>query len=56
MVNDGIRSREVRLIGADGDQLGVKTTSEAMSLAETANLDLVLVSPKAKPPVAKIMD
>ncbi|KRK89902.1 translation initiation factor IF-3 [Lentilactobacillus sunkii] len=56
MVNDGIRAREVRLIGANGDQLGVKTKSEALQLAEDADLDLVLVAPKAKPPVAKILD
>ncbi|WP_203624468.1 MULTISPECIES: translation initiation factor IF-3 [unclassified Lacticaseibacillus] len=56
MVNDGIRAREVRLIDQHGEQLGVKSTSEAMELASTANLDLVLVSPTAKPPVARIMD
>ena len=56
MVNDGIRAREVRLIGANGDQLGVKSKSQALQLAEDADLDLVLVAPKAKPPVAKILD
>ena len=56
MVNNGIRAREVRLIGDDGTQLGVKSKREAIELAEQAELDLVLVSPKAKPPVAKIMD
>ncbi len=56
MVNDGIRAREVRLIGADGDQLGVKSRDEALKLADDADLDLVLVAPKAKPPVAKILD
>ncbi|UQS85270.1 translation initiation factor IF-3 [Apilactobacillus apisilvae] len=56
MVNDGIRAREVRLIGANGDQLGVKSTSEAMKLAEDAGLDLVVVAPKAKPMVAKVLD
>ncbi|WP_225418430.1 translation initiation factor IF-3 [Lacticaseibacillus daqingensis] len=56
MVNDGIRSREVRLISQTGEQLGVKSTHEALELAATANLDLVLVSPTAKPPVARIMD
>lgn len=56
MVNDGIRAREVRLIGANGDQLGVKSKNEALQLAEDADLDLVLVAPKAKPPVAKILD
>ncbi|GAA6237767.1 MULTISPECIES: translation initiation factor IF-3 [Apilactobacillus] len=56
MVNDGIRAREVRLIGANGDQLGVKSKAEAMKLAEDAGLDLVVVAPKAKPMVAKVLD
>ena len=56
MVNEGIRVRELRLISDNGDQLGVKTKQEALKMAEDANLDLVLVAPKAKPPVAKIMD
>ncbi|MDV8934513.1 MAG: translation initiation factor IF-3, partial [Carnobacterium sp.] len=54
--SDGIRARELRLIGDDGEQLGVKTKSEALKLAEQANLDLVLVAPTAKPPVARVMD
>lgn len=56
MVNDGIRARELRLIGSNGEQLGVKTKSEALQIAEAANLDLVLVAPTAKPPVARVMD
>ncbi|MDH6363408.1 translation initiation factor IF-3 [Enterococcus sp. PF1-24] len=56
MVNDGIRARELRLIGSDGEQLGVKSKVEALAIAERANLDLVLVAPTAKPPVARIMD
>lgn len=56
MVNDGIRAREVRLIGANGDQLGIKTRQEALEIATRANLDLVLVAPNAKPPVCRIMD
>ena len=56
MVNDGIRAREVRLISSNGDQLGVKSKREALQIAEQENLDLVLVAPKAKPPVAKVMD
>ena len=56
MVNEGIRARELRLISDNGDQLGVRTKQEALKMAEDANLDLVLVAPKAKPPVAKIMD
>ncbi|MEO1769692.1 MULTISPECIES: translation initiation factor IF-3 [Enterococcus] len=56
MVNDGIRAHEVRLIGQDGEQLGVKSKAEALRIAEQANLDVVLVAPGAKPPVARIMD
>jgi translation initiation factor IF-3 len=56
MVNEGIRAREVRLIGQNGDQLGIKTRQEALELATTANLDLVMVAPTAKPPVCRIMD
>ena len=56
MVNDGIRARELRIIGSDGEQLGVKSKSDALQIAEAANLDLVLVSPNANPPVARIMD
>lgn len=55
-VNDGIRAREVRLIDHQGEQLGVKTRNEALELAARVNLDLVLVAPQAKPPVARIMD
>jgi translation initiation factor IF-3 len=56
MVNDGIRAREIRLIGANGDQLGIKSRQEALEIATRANLDLVLVAPNAKPPVGRIMD
>ena len=56
LVNDGIRARELRIIGSDGEQLGVKSKSDALQIAEAANLDLVLVSPNANPPVARIMD
>ncbi|MBB6513886.1 translation initiation factor IF-3 [Gracilibacillus halotolerans] len=55
-VNENIRAREVRLIDANGDQLGIKSRQEALEIAETRNLDLVLVAPKAKPPVCRIMD
>ncbi|HEY4566750.1 translation initiation factor IF-3 [Planococcaceae bacterium Storch 2/2-2] len=55
-VNEGIRAREVRLIDHNGDQLGVKTKAEAIEIASRANLDVVLVAPKAKPPVARVMD
>ncbi len=55
-VNEGIRARELRLIDHNGDQLGVKTRNEALEIAARVNLDLVLVAPQAKPPVARIMD
>lgn len=55
-VNEGIRARELRLIDHNGDQLGLKTRIEALEIAARANLDLVLVAPQAKPPVARVMD
>lgn len=55
-VNEGIRARELRVIDHNGDQLGVKSRNEALEIAARANLDLVLVAPQAKPPVARIMD
>lgn len=55
-VNEGIRARELRLIDQNGNQLGVKSRNEALDIAARANLDLVLVAPNAKPPVARIMD
>ncbi|GGH88288.1 translation initiation factor IF-3 [Pullulanibacillus pueri] len=55
-VNESIRAKQVRLIGQNGDQLGIKTKFEALDLARNANLDLVLVAPNAKPPVCRIMD
>ncbi len=56
VINESIRAREVRLIGANGDQIGVKSRQEALDMAANANLDLVLVAPNAKPPVCRIMD
>ena len=56
MINEQIRDREVRLIGADGSQLGIMSSREAMRLAEEAGLDLVKIAPTAKPPVCKIVD
>ncbi|MEP2201387.1 MAG: translation initiation factor IF-3 [Tateyamaria sp.] len=55
-VNDKIRSNEIRLIGADGENVGVVTPQRAMEMADEAGLDLVEISPNAKPPVCKIMD
>ncbi len=56
MVNEQIRDREVRVIGEHGEMLGIMPPREAMKLAEEAGLDLVKVSPKAQPPVCKIID
>lgn len=55
-INDQIRSREVRLINADGEQLGVVPLQQAKETAAEAGLDLVEVSPNAVPPVCKILD
>ncbi|MEP7047976.1 MAG: translation initiation factor IF-3 [Ilumatobacteraceae bacterium] len=54
--NDRIRAREVRLIGADGSQLGIKNLPDALALARQQDLDLVEVAPMASPPVCRIMD
>ena len=55
-INEEIRDREVRLIGADGGQLGVMSAHEAQARADEAGLDLVKISPTATPPVCKLMD
>ncbi|MFC4714534.1 translation initiation factor IF-3 [Planococcus sp. ISL-109] len=55
-VNEGIRARELRVIDQNGEQLGIKSRNDALEIATRANLDLVLVAPQAKPPVARIMD
>jgi len=55
-INEQIRVREVRLVGPDGNQLGIKPTPEALQIARAMDMDLVEVAPMAKPPVAKIMD
>ena len=56
LVNERIREKEVRVIGAEGGQLGVMGIKEALQMAEEADMDLVLVSPNAKPPVCRIVD
>ena len=56
MINEQIRDREVRLIGEDGEQLGIMSAREAMKIAQEAELDLVKIAPTAKPPVCKIID
>ncbi|MFN2297356.1 MAG: translation initiation factor IF-3 [Anaerolineales bacterium] len=55
-VNEQIRTREVRLIGPDGANVGVVSTEEALRIAREANLDLVEVSPGAKPPVCRVLN
>jgi len=55
-VNDRIRIPQVRVIGADGEQVGVLQTRDAIAMAQEAGLDLVEVAPTAKPPVCRIMD
>ena len=55
-MNDRIRADEIRLIGAEGENVGVVTPSRAMEMAEEVGLDLVEISPNAAPPVCKIMD
>lgn len=56
MINEQIRDKEVRLIGENGEQLGILPLKEAMKMAEDAELDLVKIAPTAKPPVCKIID
>lgn len=56
MINEQIRDKEVRLIGEDGEQLGIVSSKEALRMAEEAELDLVKIAPKAEPPVCKIID
>jgi translation initiation factor IF-3 len=55
-VNDGIRAREIRVIGADGEQLGIMTVPEALRIADENDLDLVEVAPNATPPVCRMMN
>jgi translation initiation factor IF-3 len=55
-MNDDIRANELRVLGDDGEQFGIISRREAIDIANEKGLDLVLVSPDAKPPVAKIMD
>ncbi|MDP6094268.1 MAG: translation initiation factor IF-3, partial [SAR324 cluster bacterium] len=55
-VNDQIRASEVRVIDSDGEQVGVLSLQSALEKAQTDGLDLVEVSPKARPPVCRLMD
>ena len=56
MINDQIRDKEIRLIGENGEQLGIMSAKEAFKMAKEAELDLVKIAPTAKPPVCKIID
>ena len=56
MINEQIRDKEVRLIGEEGQQLGIMSARDAQKLADEAGLDLVKIAPNAKPPVCKIVD
>ena len=56
MINEQIRDKEVRLIGEDGEQLGIVQAKDALRMAQEAELDLVKIAPTAKPPVCKIID
>ena len=56
MMNEEIRDKEIRVIGADGSALGILDTKDAIKLAEDSDFDLVMMSPTAKPPVCRIMD
>ena len=56
MINEEIRDREVRVIDENGDQLGVMSIQQALTLAEDRGLDLAKIQPMAKPPVCKLLD
>ena len=56
MINEQIRDKEIRLIGENGEQLGIMSARDAMKMAKEAELDLVKIAPAAKPPVCKIID
>ena len=56
LINEEIREKELRVIGSDGSQLGIMSSVQALKLAGESNLDLVMISPNAVPPVCKIMD
>ncbi len=56
MLNEQIRDKEIRLIGEDGEQLGLMSAKDALKMAKEAGLDLVKIAPTAKPPVCKIVD
>ena len=55
-INEEIRDKELRVVAADGELIGIMSAAEALKIAEERNLDLVKIAPQAKPPVCKIMD
>lgn len=56
MINEEIRGKEFRVIGSEGEQLGIMSRADALALSEEKNLDIVCIAPKAEPPVCKLMD
>ena len=56
LINEQIRDKDVRVIGEEGEQLGIMSVKEAMALAEEAGVDLIKIAPTAKPPVCKLAD
>lgn len=56
LMNEQIREKEIRVIGEDGSQLGIMSAAEAQKIADEAELDLIMISPTAKPPVCRIVD
>ena len=56
MINEEIRAKELRVIDTDGTQMGIMSRQEALDISEEKKLDLVCISPKANPPVCKILD
>lgn len=56
LMNENIREKEIRVISATGDQLGLMSSNEALKIAEGADMDLVMISPNAQPPVCRVMD
>lgn len=56
LINEEIRAKEIRLVGNDGEQLGLMSSSSAQDLADAKQLDLVMIAPQAKPPVCKLME
>lgn len=55
-MNEQIREKEIRVIGENGDQLGIMSAAEAQKIADEAELDLIMIAPAAKPPVCRIVD